>query len=227
VLACALALTLVCAAPAAAGGPRILATGDSMMKLTPGGLIAQLHPSGLAEIRTDIRVATGLTKPWMLVWREHAARQARRYRPDVVLAIMGANDVHPIRGVRCCSARWSRRYATRIEQVARAWRRGGVRRVYWLTLPIQAHARLEPVFSAVNRAVERARGIRVIDTRPVVTPGGRYVHELEVAPGDVRQIRAADGVHLWHAGARLVVDAIVARLRADGVISAAAPAAGS
>jgi hypothetical protein len=70
----------------------------------------------------------------------------------------------------------------------------------------------------VNAAIERARRIRVVDVRPIVNPGGLYHHELEVAPGDVQQIRYEDGVHLWWPGARLVADAVLARLRADGAL---------
>jgi hypothetical protein len=221
----AAALLAVAAATAAASAPgarpaapRVLATGDSMITFVDRELRLLLGPAGAARVVSDIRNATGVTKPWLLDWRAHARRQALRHRPRIVVATMGANDVHPIRGVRCCGARWSRFYAARIEQLVREWRRAGVRHVYWLTLPIQAHARLEPLFTAVNRAVLRVRGVRVVDVRPIVNPGGHYVSEMEVAPGDVRQIRSEDGVHLWHAGARLVAEAVAARLRADGLV---------
>jgi hypothetical protein len=217
---------VVCAVVLAGAGearaaPRLLVTGDSMIMFTDRLLQRTLHASGEAVVKRDVRVATGMTKPWMLQWPKHAARQARRHRPDVVIATMGANDVHPIGDVRCCGKRWVRLYAREIEKTARSWRRGGARRVYWLTLPIQLHARLEPVFSGVNAAVERARGIRVFDVRPIVNPGDAYHHTLETAPGIVEQIRYEDGVHLWWPGARLVADALIARLRADGVLRAA------
>jgi hypothetical protein len=228
VLVVAAASSAAGAAPAAAAAPareapRVLATGDSMLMYTDRVLRARLHASARARVISDIRVATGLAKPWLLHWDAHAAWQARRHRPDVVLATMGANDIHPIGRSPCCSARWAAAYAGRIGRLARVWRRGGARRVYWLTLPIQAHARLEPLFTAVNRAVERAPDVRVIDVRPIVNPGGAYHHELEVAPGDVRQIRFEDGVHLWWPGAELVADAVIARLEADGVIPRVAP----
>ena len=208
------------AAAPASDAPRILATGDSMLKYTDSVLRRELHASGRARVISDIHVATGLAKPWLLRWEEHAPEQVPRHRPDVVLATMGANDIHPLGRARCCGAAWVAAYAGRIGRLSRAWRRAGARRVYWLTLPVQAHARLEPLFSAVNRAVERAPGIRVIDLRPVITPGGRYHHELEVAPGIVRRVRFDDGVHLWWPGAELVAGLITRRLEADGVLPA-------
>jgi hypothetical protein len=216
-LAALIALVLVGAAPAHAA-PRLLVTGDSMITFVDDLLKTDLRASGEARVRTDRRVATGLAKPWLLNWFKHARRQVRRFHPDVVVATMGANDIHPIRGARCCGRAWIRHYARRIGRLARIWRRGGAREVYWLTLPIQLHARLEPLFTGVDAAVERARGVEVIDVRPIVNPGGVYVHELETAPGVVEQIRFDDGVHLWWPGARLVADAVLARLRGDGAL---------
>jgi hypothetical protein len=198
--------------------PRILVTGDSMLMFTDRVLRTRLRASGRARVVRDLHVATGLAKPWLLRWDRHAAWQMRRHRPGIVLATMGANDIHPIGRSPCCGASWVAAYAGRIGRLARVWRRGGARRVYWLTLPIQAHARLEPLFTAVNRAVERAPDVEVIDVRPVVNPGGEYHHTLEIAPGVVRQIRFEDGVHLWWPGAGLLADAIIARLEADAVI---------
>ena len=216
-VACAAALAAP-APPAHAAPLRILATGDSMLMLTDRVLRRTLEPTGRARVISAIHAATGLTKPWLLDWPRHAATQVRRHRPDVVLVTMGANDVHPIDGAPCCGGRrWVARYAAHIERLTKVWRRGGVRRVYWLTLPIQAHARLAPVFTGVNAAIARAR-VAVFDVRPIVNPGGRYVHEVEVAPGVVEQIRSADGVHLWWAGARLVAGGIIERLRADGLL---------
>jgi hypothetical protein len=213
----ALALALAAAAPAAAK-PRILATGDSMMMLTDRQLRSALA-GGRATVMSDIRVATGLTKPQLFDWQSYAVRQVRRRRPDVVVMAMGANEAFPIGRARCCGSRWRVRYAVRMERLARTWRRAGVDRVYWLTLPAPVESFLTPIIAGVNAAVVRARGVSVIDTRPILTPDGVFVAEAETSPGVVEKIRSDDGVHLWHAGARLVAAAIVARLEADGVLA--------
>jgi hypothetical protein len=212
------------AAPAAAGGearPRVLATGDSMMLLTDRQLRAALAPAGRAVVMSDVRVATGLTKPHLFDWERHAKRQLRRRRPDVVVAAMGANDAFPIGRARCCGTRWRMAYARRIERLARAWRRGGVERVYWLTLPEPVPSVLTERFAGVNAAVDRARGIAVVDTRPILTPDGVFVAEMETSPGRVEKVRSDDGVHLWWAGARLVAAAIAERMEADGLLAPA------
>jgi uncharacterized protein len=207
-------LVLLCAAPMAEARPlRVLVTGDSMMLLTDRYLKRDLP----ASVHVDIRVSTGLSRPELLDWHALAQRQTRRYRPDVVIATMGANDGWPIRGAECCGARWTARYATRARRLLRAW---SPARVYWLTLPAPDDVELGRQFEAVNRAVIRAalRTAAVVDLRPVITPSGGF--EPRMAIGDVvQQIRSADGVHLWWPGARLAADAIVARLRADGVVA--------
>ena len=214
-------LVLLASAPAAGAEPRILATGDSMMLLVDRQLRAALEPQGRARWMSDVREATGLTKPHLFDWHAYASRQVRRRRPDVVVMAMGVNEAFPIGRVRCCGPRWRILYARRIEQLARAWRRAGVQRVYWLTLPEPIPGFLTPRVRAVNAAVERAAGIGVIDTRPILTPDGLFVLEAETSPGVVEKIRSDDGVHLWWPGARLVAAAIVARMEAEGVLSAA------
>ncbi|HEV2815450.1 MAG TPA: hypothetical protein VGW10_19490 [Solirubrobacteraceae bacterium] len=216
----ALALA-VAAAPPALAAPRILATGDSMMQLTDRQLRAALAPHGRAVVMSDVRPATGLTKPHLFDWHHYAPRQVRRKRPDVVVAAMGANEAFPIGRALCCGARWRVGYALRIERLARAWRRAGVERVYWLTLPEPVPGFLTPRFAGVNAAVQRARGITVVDTRPILTPDGVFVSEAETSPGVVEKIRFDDGVHLWWPGARLVAAAVIARMEADGVLAPA------
>ena len=218
-IVCALALLgLAAPAPAAAAEtPRILATGDSMMLLTDEELRRAL--AGRARVGSDIRVATGLTKPHLFDWHAYAERQMRRRRPDVVVAAMGANEAFPIGRHKCCGRRWSVRYALRIERLARAWRRHGAKAVYWLTLPEPVESFITPRIRGVNRAVRLARGVRLIDAYALLTPAGIFVRDMETSPGVVEQVRSEDGVHLWWAGARIVAAEIARRLEADGFVA--------
>ena len=212
----AILLAAAAAAPANAAAPRIVATGDSMMMLIDRQLRAALQPTGRARVFVDVRPATGLTKPHLFDWVHYAPRQMRRRRPDVVVAAMGANEEFPIGRAKCCGPRWRVRYARRVERLSRQWRRGGARAVYWLTLPEPIPSFLTRRIAGVNAALPLARGIRLIDARSIITPDGVFVSEAETSPGVVEKIRADDGVHLWWPGARLVANAIVQRLEADG-----------
>jgi len=213
-------VALVAAAGADARVPRVLVTGDSMMLLTDRYLKLDLERGGLATVRRDLRVSTGLSKPHLLDWPAHARTQAERRRPDVVIATLGANDGYPIRGARCCTQRWTARYATRARRLLLAWSRAGRAKVYWLTLPAPNDARLGRQFDAVNAAFTRAaRGVpsaAIVDLRPVISPFG-FSERMTIAGVD-EQIRSDDGVHLWWPGARLAANVVLDRLRADGVI---------
>ena len=210
---------LLVAGSAEARPQRVLVTGDSMMLLTDRYLEQGLEAGGAASVHVDIRVASGLSNPSLLDWPALARRQVRRYRPDVVVATMGANDGWPIRGARCCSKRWTARYATRARRLMSTWARGGATRVYWLTLPAPDDADLARQFGAVNAAVVRAaagaRSAAIVDLRPVITPTGAFQSRMAI-DGVEQQIRSDDGVHLWWPGARLAADRVLARLRADG-----------
>jgi hypothetical protein len=219
-LAATLAVVLAAAASAQARPLRVLVTGDSMMLLTDRYLKLGLEEGGAARVRVDVRVSTGLSKPAVLDWPRHAARQAARRRPDVVIATLGANDGYPIRRARCCSARWVARYATRARRLLRAWSRGGRTRIYWLTLPAPDDVELGLQFDAVNAAVIAAASAvpatRIVDLRPLISPAG--FRSRMVIGGVEQQIRSDDGVHLWWPGARLASDTVIGTLRADGVL---------
>lgn len=217
-----LAALLAVASAAQARPLRVLVTGDSMMLLTDRYLELTLEAGGAASVHRDVHVSTGLSSSELLDWRAYARRQVARRRPDVVIATMGANDGWPIRGARCCGPRWRARYAVRARRLMEAWTRGGAARVYWLTLPAPDDDDLGRQFDAVNAAVTRAAAgaprAAIVDLRPVITPTGRFQPRMAIGGVD-EQIRSDDGVHLWWPGARLAADAIVARLRADGVIA--------
>jgi len=211
-----LALLALAAPSAASEAPRVLATGDSMMLLTDRQLKDALAER--AHVSSDVRVATGLTKPHLFDWQHYARRQMARRRPDVVVAAMGANEAFPIGRAKCCGRRWSVRYAKRIDRLARTWRRHGAKAVYWMRLPEPVLSFITPRIRGVNRAVGLARAVRVIDAYALLTPDGRFVRDMETSPGVVEQVRSEDGVHLWWPGARIVAAEIVRRLEADGFL---------
>jgi hypothetical protein len=197
---------------------RVLATGDSMMLLTDR-LLKEAMPG--AAVRSDVHVATGLTQPELLDWAKLAQRQAATRKPDVVVTALGANDGWPIRGAKCCGAKWTARYATRARRLMRAWTRNRHTRVYWLTLPAPNDVALARQFDAVNVAVVQAASavpaVTIVDIRPVITPTGGYQPRMAIDGVD-QQIRSDDGVHLWWPGARLATEAIVDRMRLDGLV---------
>jgi hypothetical protein len=206
-----------------AGGLRVLATGDSMIQVLDFKLADRLRPLG-ATLRSDARIATGISKPFQLDWVRLAARQARGLRPDVTVMFIGPNDGFPIGGHACCGSAWRAGYAARARRMMSLYARGGAAQVYWLLLPAARDRRFERVFVAVNAALRRAAhglgpAVRLIDLGRIFTPGGRFRARMPVG-GRLLTVRQGDGVHLSVAGAALAASVVVRAMRADGVIAA-------
>lgn len=197
------ALLLALAVPAtAAADHRILLTGDSMMEVLQRRLAPDLRSLG-HEVVVDARVGAGLTRPWVVEWLRLAPEQVRRVRPATTLVWLGTGDVDRFQGVaRCCGEAWVAEFARRVRAISRDY--GDAR---WLTIPAPAHPDLARVHRAVNRALRRS-GVPLVDLATVFTPGGRFHRRMRWG-GELRTVRASDGVHLSPWGS-LIASAVIA-----------------
>jgi lysophospholipase L1-like esterase len=200
---------------------RLLATGDSMIEYVDVALKDRLAGRGV-KVRSDARVSTGLSKPFLLDWPRLAKHQAASVRPDVSVVFVGANDGFPFGKARCCGNGWIDAYASRAQRMMDAYSRGGRGLVYWLTLPAPRPAEWRPVYPAVNRALKRAAAglggrVRILDLAKVFTPGNRFRSTI-MWHGRSETVRQGDGIHLSPAGASIAELLIERALRQDGVI---------
>jgi hypothetical protein len=206
------------------GHLRLLATGDSMIQIVDSFLARRLKRRRKTSVRSDARISTGLSKPFMLDWVKKAREQARSVHPDVTAIFIGANDGFPMKtrggaSAACCGDAWTAEYARRVEAMMRSYERGGRSYVYWMTLPAPRRGDLARIYRSVNRAIKRAarragHGARVVDIARVFTPGGRFRQSVPFR-GMVVDARQADGVHLSTGGAAIAATLLVDRLRAD------------
>jgi lysophospholipase L1-like esterase len=206
------------------GRLRLLATGDSMIQIIDSFLKQRLERRRATSVRSDARISTGLSKPFMLDWVKKAREQARSVHPDVTAIFIGANDGFPMKtrtgaSVPCCGAGWTAEYARRVESMMRSYERGGRSYVYWMTLPTPRRGDFARIYRSVNRAIKRAaarvgRGVRVIDLVKVFTPGGRF-RQYVTFRGKTVNARQGDGVHLSIAGASIAATLLIDRLHDD------------
>ena len=206
------------------GHLRLLATGDSMIQIIDSFLKQRLERRRATSVRSDARISTGLSKPFMLDWVKKAREQARSVHPDVTAMFIGANDGFPMKtrtgaSAPCCGAAWTAEYARRAESMMRSYMRGGRSYVYWLTLPTPRRGDFARIYRSVNRAIKRAaaragRGARVIDLVKVFTPGGHFRQYVRFRGKNVNA-RQGDGVHLSTGGASIAATLLIDRLRAD------------
>ena len=202
----------------AGGRLRVLATGDSMVQIVDGFLRERLAP---ARVRSDARISTGISKPGLLDWVAHARAQVRRYRADVTVVFLGANDGFDLGDVGCCSRAWSAAYAARAERMMRSYARRGAATTYWVLLPAPRRAAFRRVFKAVNRGIriaarEHPGTVRLVDLPATFTPGYRFRQAIRWH-GRTVSVRQDDGVHLNVAGASIAAALIARELRRDGL----------
>lgn len=173
-----------------------------MMYVLQHQLARQLRAEG-HEVKVDGRFGTGLTKPHILDWAQHAQDQVREFGPDVTFMFLGANDLYPIAKAKCCGRAWRRGYTRRARRLIRIYGR-----TIWLTLPAPEDPGLAKAFRVINRAIRRAvaaEGAQLLDLVPVFTPGWRYRRTM-LWEGKRVVVRQLDGVHIGHAGVRIATD---------------------
>ena len=221
-----LVLLALAVPPAAGAAPRVLVTGDSMVRPLDRQLIRPVERAG-GRLKRDTRPGTNLSRPLAFDWVRHARRQMKRYRPDATVMFIGAGDSYPLkaedgREVECCSRSWIAAYARRVGRLMSIYRRDGRANVYWLTLPAARNRDHARRIAAVNAGItaaaeEAAEGVRVVDTVPVLSPGYRFKRRIRYKGRRV-VIRDDDGVHLTVGGARVARDLVVRAMRRDGVL---------
>ena len=165
------------------------------------------------EVKVDGRFGTGITKPFILDWAAHAHDQVAEFRPDVTFMFIGANDLFPIAGARCCGRAWIEGYTRRARRLIRIYGR-----VVWMTLPAPRDPGLATAFRKVNRAIRRAvaaepERAQLLDLAEVFTPKWRYRRVMRWQGRRV-VVRQLDGVHLGHEGVKIASDLAVASLSA-------------
>ena len=207
------------AAPAQAGAPHVLATGDSMIQIVDVKLEKQLKRIQRVSFRSDARVGSGISKD---NWVKIARRQARKHRPKATAVFIGANDGFNIAGARCCGSAWIAKYRERVKKMIRAYARGGKAEVYWLTLPAPEPAHFRRIYPAINRAIRRAvkqsgPHAHLVDAWEVFTPNGTFRRTM-TWEGRRVVVRQSDGVHLSWAGGAIAAGLVRDAMRKDAVV---------
>jgi hypothetical protein len=201
----------------------VLVTGDSLSTPLDLQIARRLAGRGVRVLR-EPHLGTGISKTDLVDWGRLSASQAQQDRPDAVVVFIGANEGFPMPGpsgrpVACCGADWAAEYANRVRTVMSTYRRGGSADIYWLTVPTPREPARQRIGRVVNAAVTVAAepwrtSVRVIDSVPVFTPGGRYRDAMAVA-GRETLVRESDGIHLNDAGSAVLAGVVIGALARD------------
>ena len=194
---------------------RLYFGGDSLSGL-PGILFAQLGRSTkVLKVHTDYVVSSRLTDSTPVDWPRHLKAQMASDHPDVGVFLIGINDPGmPMiaRGSYTSYPKkaWLAEYGRRAGKLMDIMLRAGVKRVYWLGLPVMPTSgatsevkRLNDVFRA---EAAKHKDVVYVDTFGLLsTRKGKFIASL----------RSGDGIHFTNAGAGRIVKAVWRALKAD------------
>lgn len=190
---------------------RIHIAGDSLMIPVGPAVLARFDGEPV-ELTEGYKSATGLARPDVLNWPAKLRADLAEDDADVVVLGFGGNDAQPMQGpdgpLTSGSPEWGAEYQRRVAQVFDAVDRPG-RTVYWLSLPVTTAANIERAAPYMRQAVRSEAAARswahYVDTRRLLSPGGRFTAYLPNGSGGQVKVREDDGVHLTLAGATRAV----------------------
>ncbi len=201
----------------------LLVTGDSLSTPLDSEIARRLAPAGVEVIR-DPHLGTGISNSALADWGQLSTAQVAADEPDAVVVFIGANEGYAMSGpggeeVECCSAEYAAAYSNRVRQVMNTYRQNGAARVYWLTVMAPRDPDAQSVIDLVNASIRVAAQpwasqVRVVDTIPTFTPGGRYDDAIEV-DGEDTIVRESDGIHLNTTGSSIAAELVLDRIDDD------------
>jgi hypothetical protein len=206
---------------------KIWVAGDSLV-ITPGYAIVRaaggspaMEPVGTV----DGRVATGLTRPDVFNWFEEIRARVKELRPRAVVLGFGGNDDKAYmtglpEGTSIGdfgSWSWRREYARRVGGLMDVINRAGAF-VVWIGLPQTRSAAQTQRFDVVNAVAEKEARKRpgraaYIDTYTMFAgDDGGYAQYLPGGSGQLRKVRADDGVHFEREGGDMIARVVLKAL---------------
>jgi len=196
---------------------RVVVIGDSLATGLGIYLERVLKPS-LVRVSRQGRISTGLARPDYFDWPAAAEQIVDKFRPDLVVVMLGENDNQALRtpGGReenpVGTFEWPQAYEERVRDFMELITAKGSRLV-WAGLPIVRDEGRWDVVERQNDIFERAandvRNVAFLDTWDLFSaPDGGYTAFYR-SDGGVQLIRESDGLHFNSTGydllARLAV----------------------
>lgn len=223
-----LLLLLTAAYAAHAQTPRNIAVfGDSLADGTWSGLYQELKAHPEDKLYRDSKVGTGITRP---DYDDFLAGFVATLAPDHItdaVVMFGANDYgnslrdESHKGYLFGTPGWTKVYEQRVQNIITTCQKLGIK-VYWIGLPVLRDPGRNQGALALNALLQQvtaANGARFIPLEDdFKDASGGFATHLPDAQGDLRDVRAEDGVHFTFYGYDLIARKVL------GVVLAPPPA---
>ena len=194
---------------------RVVVVGDSLAAGLGTYLERVMKPS-LVRVSRQGQISTGLSRPDYFNWPATMRSIVDRFRPDLVIVMLGENDAQGLRSpqgdvlVPSGTYPWPAAYQERVRDFAQVASSGGAR-VVWAGLPVARDRSRWEILERLNGIyADVAAGepdVAFLDTWDLyASPSGGYTAYLHQG-NDVIEIRASDGLHFTPTGYELLARA--------------------
>lgn len=191
----------------------VLLIGDSIGTDLDYSLLEDLTGTGVTVVWTDDVIDTGLVNSAYFNWPATLASDMYRYKPQVVIGMMGANDdTNFASGLAYPSKAWQAQYLKVVGQFFTIGTEYGAKMI-WVSVPLMSTPGWQSI-RGIQYLAAKKHHVFYVDSDRTLNPGGTFHMFLRV-DGTIEQIRQSDGVHLAPAGADLLALAVMKALQRD------------
>lgn len=204
---------------------KLLVVGDSLaigLSLSLRRSVAELQGLELIE---EGKVSSGLANPKYYDWGRALPVFLDKYKPDVVVVMMGANNAKYINpnekphGPGNQNKSWPEVFGMRLDNFLSALQGKGIPS-YWIGLPIMGDPSFAKQAQVMNEIIKAECGkystCRYLDTWDLLTDAqGNYSTFLPNDKGVKIKVRANDKVHFTVAGGDILAQSLLATLGKD------------
>lgn len=202
-----------------------LIVGDSFMAVG-GGLGDVVEREVLNYGNTTVSrygvVSSGLSRPDYFNWNSQAKKLVTKYKPDIVIAMFGANDNQNLTDksgnfvAKYGEQSWVDEYSNRVSDMLSIFEENKSI-VFWVGLPVMREkwfsekvAKLDSIYDDECQKHQNAYFVSTWQT--LADADGNYTAYLKDKQGINKLARIRDGIHLTYFGGSLVTDEISNRI---------------
>lgn len=207
----------------AANPLRMYVAGDSFAEWLGADLTSFGQRSGVVSTSTDGKISSGLANPTFFDWPTRLSQAVASNRPDVVVIILGANDLNGVSSSAGYFAPgtpgWMAEYGRRQGEIMDIVGKSGAQ-LYWISQPPMRDPGQNNAAHAVNESA-----LAQIATRPWVhyvdswtlfsDRNGNYAAAMTDVTGRTIILRQDDGLHLSREGTTWLASAAYTQIRRD------------
>ncbi len=196
--------------------------GDSLGDGIWAGLYRAFKPDGNIDVVKKSKVSTGFVRIDYFDWNTRIRKITKAEKFHIAVIMVGANDMQPIRlkgkWHKVETEGWREIYSQRIDTFIKRLKETHAA-VYWVGLPVmrsENHNAAMQVMNEIFREKAFVNGVKFIDTwNGFADQFGRYSAFGPDLSGQVRRLRANDGVHFTMKGYRKLAHFVEREIRRD------------